>query len=63
LLWPGILDKPESIARAGSAKLKMNFQAGPKSLQEIAELLYDYGYIECPYEWLGSKIKYMRRRV
>ena len=51
-----VLDTPEVIATAGSTRLRMTPQLGPKSLQEIAELLYDYGYIECSHKWTGNKM-------
>jgi len=45
---------PEVIAAAGPARLRMTNQVGHKTLQEIARLLFEFGYIECPYKWLGS---------
>ena len=47
-----VLDTPEVIAEAGSGRLKMTNQIGLKSLQEIAELLFELGYIKCPFKWL-----------
>ena len=40
------LDSPEIIAEAGSARLKMTNEIGPKSLQEIALALFEFGYID-----------------
>jgi len=50
---PQYLDTPEVIAEAGSARLQRTNEIGSKSLQEIAELLYNFEYIGCSYGWLA----------
>jgi len=52
-----VIDTLEIIAAAGPTRSKMTNELGPKSLREIAEMLYQFGYVECSYEWIGSKIK------
>ena len=49
-----IIHKPEVIAEAGMAKLERTVQLGKKSFQEIAEVLYEFGYIDDVERWLGS---------
>jgi hypothetical protein len=47
------LDHPEIIV-TGRSKLYRAVGLGPKSLQEVAELLYEYGYIDDVENWFGS---------
>ena len=49
-----IPNDPAIIAEAGIKKLEMTVQLGPKSFREIAELLYKFGYIDDPDQWLGG---------
>ena len=49
-----VWQNPEHIATAGPERLRMTPQLGPKSLLEIADLLYEFGYIEDGEIWLGS---------
>jgi hypothetical protein len=49
-----VLGRPEVIATADSARLKMTVQLGPKSLREIAERLFQLGYIDDRERWLES---------
>ena len=49
-----ILDTPEIIAEAGSDRLRMTVQLGPKSLQEIAGALHKFGFIGNADKWLGG---------
>jgi hypothetical protein len=51
-----ILDKPEVIADIGMAGLKLAIGLGPKSLREIAEALYELGYINEISDWLDGKL-------
>ena len=46
-----IIHKPGKIA-AGRDRLTLARNIGTKSLQEIAELLYQFGYIQCFEKWL-----------
>jgi hypothetical protein len=48
------LDQPERIAAASSTRLNMTIQLGPKSLQEIEELLQKSGFIGNPDTWPGN---------
>ena len=47
-----VLDTPEKIATAGSARLWMTVQLGPKSIKEIAGALHKLGFIDNPDKWL-----------
>ena len=47
-----IIYQPKRIALEGISKLKNAEYLNSKSLEELAEALYEDGYIECPYEWL-----------
>jgi hypothetical protein len=47
-----VLDTPEIIAKEGVKRLKKTNQLGTVSLEEIANMLYDCGYIESPEKWL-----------
>ncbi len=47
-----IIYQPKRIALEGISKLKETEYLSSKSLQELAEALYEDGYIECPYEWI-----------
>ena len=49
----GIVCQPERIA-AGRDKLTLARNIGPKSLKEIALLLYDFCYIDDFEQWLRS---------
>ena len=49
-----ILKEPEVIADIGMAGFKMAIGLGPKSLQEIALLLYEFSYIDDVENWLGG---------
>jgi hypothetical protein len=48
-----IIYQPERIA-AGRDKLTLARNIGKKSLQEIAEALYEFGYIDDIEKWLRS---------
>ena len=50
---PDIIYQPERIA-AGRDRLTLARNIGAKSLQEIALLLYEFGYIDDVEMWLGS---------
>ena len=50
-----ILNKPEIIAALGMPCLKDAIGLGPKSLREIAEVLFGLGYIDDPDQWLNTK--------
>jgi hypothetical protein len=43
---------PWLIAELGVSELKRSKQLSQDSLQEIAQLLYEFGYIQNPNEWL-----------
>lgn len=47
-----IICQPERIA-AGREKLTLAMNIGPKSLQEIALLLYTFHYIDDAEKWVG----------
>ena len=50
-----ILKDPKFVAEIGMDGLKMPFFVlGPKALQEIAEALYEFGYINDPDKWIGT---------
>ena len=49
-----ILEEPEMIAGIGIAALKHAIGLGPKSLKEIALLLYEFSYIDDVENWLGG---------
>jgi len=46
-----VLEQPERIA-AGRVKLTLARNIGPKSLKEIAKLLYEFRYIDDIDKWL-----------
>jgi hypothetical protein len=52
-----ILYQPEKIA-AGRNRLNLARNIGQKSLQEIAEALYKFGYIDNIDKWLGGNQLY-----
>ena len=48
--------EPWVIAEAGSARLKRTVQLGPKSLREIAESLWEFGYmVQAGYAWVYKR--------
>ena len=47
-----IIYQPKRIAFEGISKLKNSEYLNSESLQELAEALYEAGYIECPNEWI-----------
>jgi hypothetical protein len=49
-----IIHQPSIIARTGCSGLRRTKYLSQESLQEIAELLHEFGYIKCPYKWLKS---------
>ena len=50
-----ILKKPEVIAGIGMAALEQAIGLGPKSLQEIAFFLFEYGFIDDIDKWTNNK--------
>jgi hypothetical protein len=52
-LWGGDVNLVDGRKRAKGPRVKALEDLSPKSLQEIAVLLYMYGYIKCPDKWLG----------
>ena len=48
-----VLDTPEIIAEAGIDRLRLAVGIGPKSLKEIALLLYAFCYIDDVEMWFG----------
>ena len=49
-----VLSHPKVIAEAGKAKLELARNLGNKSLRNIAEALYRFGYFDDIEKWLGS---------
>ena len=49
-----IIYQPELIAWTGCSSLKGASHLSRDALEEIAEVLHEFGFIECPYEWLRS---------
>jgi hypothetical protein len=50
---PDIIYQPEKIA-SGRDRLYLARNIGPKSLQEIAELLHKFGFVGNPDKWIGG---------
>ena len=46
------LDTPEVIAKAGVKRLRLAVGLGPKSIKEIAEVLYKFGFVDSIDDWL-----------
>jgi hypothetical protein len=48
------LDTPEVIAKAGAKRLSLAVGLGGKSIKEIAEVLYKFGFVDSIDDWLES---------
>lgn len=48
------LDTPEVIAKAGAKRLRLAVGLGGKSIKEIAEVLYKFGFVDSIDDWLES---------
>ena len=46
-----IIHQPKKIASEGIRKLNSASYLSSKSLQELAETLHEWDYIDCPHEW------------
>ena len=46
------LDTPEVIAEAGAKRLHLVIGLGRKSIKEIAEVLYKFGFVDSIDDWL-----------
>ena len=49
-----VLDTPEVIAKAGAKRLRRAVGLGGKSIKEIAEVLYKFGFVDSIDDWLES---------
>ncbi len=49
-----IIYKPWVVAELGVRELRHSKHLSLKSIEEIAELLYEFGYIKNPQTWLRS---------
>jgi hypothetical protein len=49
-----IIFQPWLIAGHGGQRLESSKHLPLNSLQEIAELLYEFGYIKCPFKWIKN---------
>jgi hypothetical protein len=48
------LDAPEVITKAGAKRLSLAVGLGEKSIKEIAEVLYKFGFVDSIDDWLES---------
>ena len=48
------LDTPEVIAKAGAKRLCLAVGLGGKSIKEISEVLYKFGFVDSIDDWLES---------
>jgi hypothetical protein len=48
------LDTPEVIAKSGAKRLRLAVGLGKKSIKEIAEVLYKFGFVDSIDDWLES---------
>ena len=51
----GSLPDPQDIANEGARRLSLADGVGPVSLQLLAKVLHEYGYIDDPGQWLAGK--------